>query len=171
VTSAAEALMVNGGRVLPRSDFGVEHVELESIALGLSRIHRFHGQSSWTVARHSLLVASALPPELRPWGLLHDAAEALVTGDCPTPLKTMAFRRAEDSVLRVVADRFGLDWPAPPEVKAADTRALRTEVEDEFGLPAARALAPRVRPLDASLLPPGRCRRAWLEAAAQVGIS
>jgi hypothetical protein len=168
--TAAEALMVTPLGVVPRRDFGAEHVELGAIALGLSRLVRFHGLSTWTVARHSLLVASGLPESLAPWGLLHDAAEALALSDVPSPYKTAGIRREEDAVLRVVAERFGLPWPVPPEVKAADARALRAEAEEVFGLAAARAIAPKVRPLPADGLPTGACRRAFLERAAMVGI-
>jgi len=72
-----------------------------------------------------------LPPKFRLWGLLHDAGEAYLT-DLPRPVKQMLpqFTELEDRVLCRVAERFGLSWPMPPEVKHADNVLLATEARD-----------------------------------------
>lgn len=70
---------------------------IEDIALGLSRMPRFGGQTAlpFTVLDHSLLMASYImmategraPANLKLYGLMHDWHECL-TGDVPRPFKT-----------------------------------------------------------------------------------
>lgn len=110
----------------PRAD----EVVIEDIAHALSMQCRFGGHSNrfYSVAEHSLLVSSLLPPALRLWGLLHDAAEAYVI-DLPRPLKRClpGYCEIEDRVLAAVAERFGLALPMPAAVKAADEAMLMAE--------------------------------------------
>lgn len=86
-------------------------------------------------------------PKFALWGLLHDASEAYLV-DLPTPLKRAegfeAYRNAESRMMRAVAQRFGLPWPAPFAVKAVDEKMLATEARDLlpprsdwYGLPSA----------------------------------
>lgn len=110
-------------------------VAIEDIAHALALTCRYGGHS-WghlSVARHSILVADLLPPDLELAGLLHDAAEAYL-GDIPRPLKHggrtfAAYRRAEARLERVIAIAFDLPHPMPPEVRAADREANAAEVE------------------------------------------
>jgi len=90
------------------------------------------------VAEHSVRVARALPRELARWGLLHDATEAYV-GDLPRPIKQQlpTYRAAEEELMRLVAARFDLPWPMPPEVVEADTVLLATEARDLMAPPPA----------------------------------
>ncbi|MFA5286352.1 MAG: hypothetical protein WC347_12205, partial [Smithellaceae bacterium] len=57
-----------------------EMILLEDIIHSLALINRFNGAAifPYSVAQHSLYVASLLPSELKLHGLLHDAAEAYV---------------------------------------------------------------------------------------------
>jgi hypothetical protein len=111
---------------------------LEDIALGLSRMPRFAGQTTieWNVAQHSLVThrfgkwmamdeADPLPMH----SLFHDFHEAL-TGDIPTTTKTAdmaALQRRLDA--RLYAD-LGIEPPAPSDrviLKRIDSRALLAE--------------------------------------------
>lgn len=111
-----------------------EQIELRDIAHALSLICRFggHTERMYSVAQHSVLVASLCPPELRMEALFHDAAEAYL-GDIVTPLKRLlgpAYTELTDRVERAIADRFGLQWPIPDLVHQADKMALAIEKRD-----------------------------------------
>ena len=109
-----------------------EMILLEDIIHSLSLINRFNGAAKfpYSVAQHSLYVASLLPPELKLHGLLHDAPEAYV-GDMVSPLKKIMsqYKEVEANISRVVANVFGLSYPAPAEVKKADLAVLSAERE------------------------------------------
>lgn len=131
---------VYGATILTNSGFYFDFTRPEAsvftevdIAAGLSKTCRFGGQCRefYSVAQHSILVASMVPPEDRFTALMHDAAEAFV-GDIPSPLKALLpdFKIIEKRVEAVIAERFGLMFPFPPSVKHADLRALKTERED-----------------------------------------
>jgi len=112
-------------------------IEIRDIAHALSLQCRFNGQCAafYSVAEHSVRVARSLPDELALWGLLHDAAEAYL-GDMPRPVKAQmpSFEEAEDRLLRLIVESFGLSWPMPPEVDHADLVMLATEARDVFGV-------------------------------------
>ena len=109
-----------------------EMILLEDIIHSLSLINRFNGAAKfpYSVAQHSLYVAGLLPDELKLHGLLHDAPEAYV-GDMVSPLKKIMsqYKEVEANISRVVANVFGLSYPAPAEVKKADLAVLSAERE------------------------------------------
>ena len=111
----------------------IDDVDIEDIAHGLAYQCRFNGQTKafYSVAQHSLIVASLVPEELRFAALLHDAAEAYL-GDMVKPLKVLlpAFSEIEDNVSRIIGERFGIDLSHNPIVKQADLIALATEKRD-----------------------------------------
>jgi hypothetical protein len=112
-----------------------EDLDIRDIAHSLSLQCRFNGHCRvfYSVAEHSVRVAAQLPDELALWGLLHDAAEAYL-GDLTRPLRRQVearwFNEAEDRLLKVIAATFGLTWPMPPSVRAADDVLLVTEARD-----------------------------------------
>ncbi len=138
----------------PRS----EDLDIRDIAHSLSLQCRFNGhcREFYSVAEHSVRVAAQLPEELALWGLLHDAAEAYL-GDLTRPLKRQDeaqwFNEAEDRLLEVIAQTFGLSWPMPTRVRAADDMLLVTEARDLMVEPPAdwqmdaTPLADRIEPL------------------------
>jgi 5'-deoxynucleotidase YfbR-like HD superfamily hydrolase len=110
-----------------------EEIRIEDIAHGLAHVCRWggHSRSHFSVAQHSILVASHLPPGLKLQGLLHDATEAYL-GDMIRPLKRNmeAFREAEYRLWMVIAEKWNLPLECDPAVKEADERALETERQD-----------------------------------------
>ncbi|MFA5241558.1 MAG: phosphohydrolase [Sulfuricella sp.] len=108
-------------------------VAIEDIAHGLSYQCRFNGQTSafYSVAQHSLIVASLVPDELKFAALLHDAAEAYL-GDMVKPLKVLlpSFSQIEDSVTQIIGQRFGVNLSHNPAIKRADLISLATEKRD-----------------------------------------
>jgi 5'-deoxynucleotidase YfbR-like HD superfamily hydrolase len=111
----------------------IDHVAIEDIAHGLAFQCRFNGQTQefYSVAQHSLIVASLVPTELRLAALLHDAAEAYL-GDMVKPLKVLlpAFAAIEDQVGAIIAAAFDIDFSDYAPIKRADLIALATEKRD-----------------------------------------
>ncbi len=114
------------------------------VAEHLAKVNRFTGATpgcAYSVAQHSCLVADMLPPDLQPYGLLHDAHEFCLN-DLSGPYKQAmdllgagaAIQDLEGRHDRVLHLAAGLDWPLPGHiagpVKQADRIALATEARD-----------------------------------------
>lgn len=105
-------------------------IEIEDIALGLSRVTRWNGQTigihSYSVAQHSLLVEQLLyqyKPNLSTKcylaALLHDAPEYVI-GDLITPFKyalNNSYRIVENNLMEAINLRFGLPSVLPTKVE------------------------------------------------------
>ncbi len=111
----------------------IDRVTIEDIVHGLAYQCRFNGQTRefYSVAQHSLIVASLVAPHLRLAALLHDAAEAYL-GDMVKPLKVLMpeFADLEDRVSALIASAFGVDFSDYAPIKRADLIALATEKRD-----------------------------------------
>lgn len=111
----------------------IDRVAIEDIAHGLAYQCRFNGQTQrfYSVAQHSLVVASLVPTDLRLAALLHDAAEAYL-GDMVKPLKVLLpeFATIEDAVTGIIARTFDIDFSDYGPIKQADLIALATEKRD-----------------------------------------
>ncbi len=114
-----------------------ESICIEDIAHALSNVCRFGGHSPghFSVAQHSLLVASLCPAPLALTGLLHDATEAYI-GDMVTPLKALfpEFKKREDRLWEVIAEKFGVCRVLPRSVHDADAMALSMEAKYLMGV-------------------------------------
>jgi 5'-deoxynucleotidase YfbR-like HD superfamily hydrolase len=153
------------GRRLDLLDPSPLDVEIEDIALGLSRVARWNGQTKGTwpfsVAQHSILVETLvcrLKPEVRQdWrlaALLHDAPEYVV-GDLITPFKAVVgpnYKALEISLLRAIHLRFGLPAEMPSSaaalIKRADHMAAYLEATQLAGFSEAEANKIFGRPRD-----------------------
>ena len=109
----------------------VTDIHISDISHALSNIGRYTGHTSsfYSVAQHSVWVSYLVPPEHALCALLHDASEAYLA-DIPRPMKPHfpRYEAWELELENVVAVRFGLPFPHPPSVKAADTFMLRHEI-------------------------------------------
>lgn len=110
-----------------------EMVDAGDIAMALTRLNRFtgHTRSPYSVAQHTRLLWDFAPPELKPWVLLHDCAEAYV-GDVAAPLKRLLgsrYAEIESRVHHAVLTHFGMDPADEPReaVRELDLQALMTE--------------------------------------------
>lgn len=107
-------------------------ISIDDIAHALSNLCRFTGHSEkfYSIAEHSVHVASLLPSYLNLEGLLHDAAEAYV-GDLSTPLKHSVFldgyRSVEGLMEVAIEDAFGLGELHSSIIKRADRQMLVVE--------------------------------------------
>jgi len=124
------------GRRLDLLDPSAIDIEIDDIALGLSRVARWNGQTTgehgFSVAQHSLIVEDIcghIEPQLEPkWrlaALLHDAPEYVI-GDMISPFKTalgLDYRRFEQNLEQAIHIRFGLPAVVAPSIKALIKRA------------------------------------------------
>ena len=106
-------------------------IEIEDIALGLSRVTRWNGQTTgkhpYSVAQHSVLVEKIFNIEYpnlnKKWNLaalLHDAPEYVI-GDLITPFKyalNNSYRFVEDNLMKAIFLRFGLPAILPKHIES-----------------------------------------------------
>jgi hypothetical protein len=122
-------LAYSGKRVYP-VDPRPEDFDIKDIARGLSHMCRFNGHTSqfYSVAQHSVLCAYQAPQHLKLDALLHDASEAYIA-DIVRPAKGHLpdYLMMEGMICVALAERFGLQYPLPAEIKDIDNRMLVTE--------------------------------------------
>lgn len=114
------------GRLTNPFRLRAEDCDLEEIAIRLARRYRFAAAVPYTVAEHSVAVAVACREAghslaIQQSALMHDAPEVWL-GDIPAPLKGAlgwregggrwrSYAHAETHAWRVIAQRYGLEWP------------------------------------------------------------
>ena len=105
-------------------------IEIEDIALGLSRVTRWNGQTTgehpYSVAQHSVLVEEFFNNEYpylnKKWNLaalLHDAPEYVI-GDLITPFKyalNNSYQFVEENLMKAIFIRFGLPAILPRHIE------------------------------------------------------
>jgi 5'-deoxynucleotidase YfbR-like HD superfamily hydrolase len=115
-------------KIITLENLTEDDIHIEDIAFALSNLARFCGQRTfYSVANHSLLVASLLPDNLKLSGLLHDATEAYV-GDVISPIKAHLpfYVNLEKSIMQLVINKYKID-PYNPKIKQADKDAFGIE--------------------------------------------
>jgi uncharacterized protein len=172
------------GRRLDLLDPSPLDIEIDDIALGLSRVARWNGQTrgahALSVAQHSILVmeivsegATRVGRQLRCAALLHDASE-FVTADLITPFKVVigdGYKSVERRIQQAVHLRFGLPAQLPDDwhdaIKRADRDAAFLEAIELAGFDEAEAR--RIfryrrarRPLKLAPWPAEQARRTFL---------
>jgi 5'-deoxynucleotidase YfbR-like HD superfamily hydrolase len=112
----------------------VDTVNITDIAHALSQVNRFTGHTilPYSVAEHSVHVASILPDEYKLEGLLHDASEAYIA-DMATPVKhspgMAGYRDIEEDIQICLNSAFRV-FPhekSRKAVKQADRVMLKVE--------------------------------------------
>jgi hypothetical protein len=115
-----------------------DEIRILDIAQALSKLCRYggHCRRFYSVAEHSVLVASKAPDHLKLSALMHDASEAYVI-DVPRPLKPWlpGYAEIEDRVEQAIAARFNLPWPLSEEIKQLDERIIEDEREQNMSEP------------------------------------
>ena len=106
---------------------------IEDIAHALSLQCRFAGHlpEFYSVASHSINCSLlVLEPKLRLAALMHDASEAYLV-DIPRPIKPHLtnYMQTEDVLMRVIADKYGFQYPFHPAIKECDEAMLISEWE------------------------------------------
>ena len=127
----------------------VEDIDIRDIAVSLSKQCRFNGHCHgfYSVAQHSLLVSDYCENKL--WGLLHDAAEAYI-GDIVSPVKRQLqlVSNLEQSILRLIAQKYNLPWPMPLEIVWVDKRMYDTEARDLMGMTGGQPYLETIMPFE-----------------------
>lgn len=120
------------GRAFYPMDARPEDIDPADIAHALSMLCRYggHVRRFYSVAEHCVLMSHAVSPENALWALLHDATEAYLV-DLPRPIKRTLpdYGVAEQRLMYVIAQRFGIVPEEPFEVKQADNCILVDECE------------------------------------------
>lgn len=133
-------IFTHTGRLVDPLNMTAEDVDIQDIAHALGNQCRYSGHCDtfYSVAQHSILMADmakmegvSLETQLK--CLLHDAAEAYLS-DIPRPLKHLEgfafYREAEDALLDVIFERFGLAPGMSPLLHYYDQVMLVTEQRD-----------------------------------------
>jgi len=108
----------------------IDMIDIIDIAHSLSQQCRFgaHLPQFYSVAQHCCLTSELVPDALKLQALLHDASEAYIL-DFPSPIKKrfICYQQLEQKIMKLIAEKFNIDFPFHPEVKAADECMLVIE--------------------------------------------
>lgn len=125
-------ILTNSGTRFDFENPTEEMINIEDIAAALSKQTRFNGHCSqfYSVARHSIIMASKISPEFKLEALMHDATEAYI-GDMVKPLKNLIpeFEKIENKIHKVIAKKFKLKTKTPKEIKDLDLVMVASEIK------------------------------------------
>jgi len=126
-------MIVLSGKKVDLLEPNASQISIKDIAVSLSRQCRFNGHSVrfYSVAEHSIRMSNEMPWAFKLQALLHDAAEAYV-GDLISPIKweLPKFKKMEDRIYSVIAEKYQLPLKIQDTIKEADMRMLATEKRD-----------------------------------------
>ncbi len=118
------------GKYINVFDPDPDDITIEDIAHALGNQCRFGGHlpEFYSVAQHSILCynLATKPHELA--ALMHDASEAYLL-DMPKPIKLEMpqYNDIEDNLMKVIAKKFGFEYPKSKEVASIDHYMLEWE--------------------------------------------
>ena len=129
---AGDSILTYSGHYLDVFNPDPACICIEDIAHALAQIPRFGGHliRPLSVAEHCMNVAYKVPVQLGLDALLHDASEAYLM-DIPSPIKRRLpdYKKLEENLTKVINAKFGIAYPKPIEIKAADKVCLEEEHE------------------------------------------
>ena len=134
---SSATLMDSKGRFIQPFNPGCRDIDLEVVALALSRIKRFFGQTKLSVAQHSVNMARVFihlgEYEYAKEALLHEIAEAFM-GDLASPLKRAfpMFKEIEESLIKKTFDCYGLSYPMAKSVHVLDKSIMINEAVEHM---------------------------------------
>ena len=109
-----------------------DQIDIEDIAHALAHVCRYGGHcyEPYSVAQHSVLCYNVAPAPHKKSTLLHDATEAYIL-DMPSPIKHRMpeYMAIEDNLMKVIATKFGIQYPFDKVVKDIDAELLHHELE------------------------------------------
>jgi hypothetical protein len=162
------------GKRLPLMAPEAAQIDIEDIAHGLAYQGSYRGQTShfYSLAQHSLLVASLVPAQYRLAALLHDAAAAYL-GETGLPMRSLwpALPVIEQALVAAIHERFGLSGFDAPALGRAHLIVLATEQRDLLPhRPENRVTRGRSAPIPRRIefLSPEEARFQFMEAYAEV---
>jgi hypothetical protein len=133
------AILVHSGVIFDVFNPKIEDILFEDIVHGLSNICRYGGHSPqfYSVAQHSVFCsyADGTPKEQLEY-LMHDASEAYLA-DLPRPIKKNMpnYIVIEDKLLKLIFEKFKLNFPLSANVKKVDDDVLKFEYKSFFEEP------------------------------------
>ena len=116
-------------------DLLYDEIDIEDIAVALSRIPRFLGRTTvpYSVAEHCVRASLQVDPKDALVMLMHDCEEAYF-GDIPRPVKHSpmfaSIRELAERTRNKILVRFGIDPELPGWVHDVDNQMLETERRD-----------------------------------------
>lgn len=103
---------------------------IEDIAHALSHLCRFGGHTPkfFSVAEHCICCMHKVEAKHKFAALMHDASEAYLI-DLPSPIKRVMpdYLDIEDMLMKVIAEKFGFEYPLAVDVLRADRLCLEME--------------------------------------------
>jgi uncharacterized protein len=106
-----------------------QNIDIEVVAVALSRIKRFFGQTKLSVAQHSVNMARIFiyfgNIEYAKQSLMHEISEVFM-GDLASPLKKAfpLFKEIEESLIKKTFACYGLNYPIAQDVHTLDKQIV-----------------------------------------------
>lgn len=123
-----------------KDKFDPNFFTIERLAKSLSKLSRYNGHIGdefqfYSVAQHSVLMANFFllsgNLELAKQAMLHDAIEAVVFGDIPTPTKKLIkqqYNEIVDPLEEALLKHYNIKFPLDPKIKQIDRNIAQVEM-------------------------------------------